>query len=51
MVFSIENFVEKYDVFENIRGELFFLETDGKFEKKVVNMMEKEEKFLRMTFG
>lgn len=27
------------------------METDGKFEKKVINMVEHEEKFLRTSFG
>ena len=50
-VFQIEKFLDNYDDTEKLISELFFLETDGRFEKKVVNLVEQEEKFLRMNFG
>lgn len=49
--FEISNFMEKYDDFEVLKKEMFYLETDGRFEKRMENMMEKEEKHLWLSFG
>ena len=51
LFFNIENFVQNYNHFELLKKEMFYLETDGRFEKRIEQMVEKEEKHLWLSFG
>lgn len=51
LVFKIDKFVSKLDDFDILKKEMFYLETDGRFEKRIEQMIEKEEKHLWINFG
>jgi hypothetical protein len=51
LVFKIEKFVDKLDDFDLLKKEMFYLETDGRFEKRIEQMIEKEEKHFWLNFG
>jgi hypothetical protein len=51
LVFQIPQFVAHLNDFEILKKEMFYLETDGRFEKRVEKMIEVEEKHLWLNFG